>query len=62
MDNVRLKTVEKIIYLDQNISFKDRMSEELDKKIALIWNKYWTLNYIFEGPFKNRHKYQIFNS
>ena len=38
------------------------MEEEINKRITLTWNKYWSLKYIFKGPYSNKQKSEIFNS
>ena len=39
----------RITYLGQIISFKDKMSIEIPRRINLGWNKYWSLKFILKN-------------
>ena len=56
-----IETVTQATYLGQQIAFENRTEIEINTRISKAWSKYWSLKYIFKGPFKNHHKSQVFN-
>ncbi len=59
--NEEIENVEEVIYLGQLI-LQDSTKKEIDRRVTLTWNKYWSLKKIFKGPFMNKNKSEIFNS
>lgn len=47
------KKVSKAFYINQIISIENKTAKEINRRITLIWNKYWSLNYIFKGSFRS---------
>lgn len=61
MDNKKIESVVSIVYLGQLVILKDKTKREVDRRIVLTWKKYWSLKYIFKGPYTNRMKGEILN-
>jgi len=61
IDNQKLEYVEEIIYLGQKITIKNRTKKEIDRRITIAWNKFWSLKHILKGQFKIQHKIEILN-
>ena len=61
IDGKKIEVTE-IIYLGQKITLKNNTTEEIDRRIALGWKKFWSLKHILKGPFSNKSKSQIMNS
>jgi len=39
-----------------------RTEKEIERRISIVWNKFWALKHILKGPFKNYSKSMIFSS
>lgn len=48
--------------MEQIISLENRTEKEVNRRITLAWNKYWSLKHIFKGTFRNDLKSSIFNN
>ncbi len=57
-----IELVDSIIYLGQTISFQNQDTKEINRKIAIGWNKFWSLKSILKNNFPISYKSQIFNS
>lgn len=50
INNIPLEIVEKYVYLGKQISFRrERHSEEVDRRVAMTWKKYWAYKEIFKS-------------
>lgn len=62
INNHKLAYVEEYIYLGQLISFSDRGTKEVQRRLALGWKKFWSLRHIMKGKISIDLKRQIFDS
>ncbi|XP_066902041.1 uncharacterized protein [Halyomorpha halys] len=49
INNHKLAYVEEYIYLGQLISFTDRGAKEVQRRLALGWNMFWSFRHIMKG-------------
>ena len=62
IENIPLEGKDEVIYLGQLIAWDKRNEKEINRRIILAWKKFWSLKFIFKGPFSNKQKSEIFNS
>ena len=62
IDEKKIERVEEIVYLGQNISMRNRTAEEVERRIALTWAKFWSLKNVFKGRITVYNKTKILNS
>lgn len=49
LEGETLETVTEFIYLGRNLSFQNNQSEEIERRIANTWKRYWQLKHIFKN-------------
>ncbi|XP_073986750.1 uncharacterized protein [Rhodnius prolixus] len=57
-----VKWVSESIYLGQTISFQNRTTQEVNRRISISWRKFWSLKHVFKAPLTMEIKKQVFNS
>ena len=57
-----IEKVEEVVYLGQLLSINNEKGKEVERRINIAWQKYWSLKTIFKGPYSNKQKCQVFNS
>jgi len=62
IDQRVIEQTDEIIYLRQRVALKNRMEEEIKRRIKLAWRKFWSLKHILEGKYSNKTKIEILNS
>ena len=48
LGEIHLDNVKSIIYLGQQNSFQNQTENEIKRRIALAWNKFWKLSFILK--------------
>jgi len=61
IDETPLETTDKIIYLGQLISFQNQTENEVSRRIAIAWKKFWSLSYILKQNYPIPFKSHLFN-
>ncbi len=62
IENQVIKQAENVIYLGQLISFQNQADKEINRRLAIAWNKFWSLRLILKGKYPPAYRSQIFNS
>lgn len=62
LNGEEIEAVDQYVYLGQTTSFKNKQEEELSRRIALAWAKYWSLKDILKGKYDNKMKKKVFDS
>ena len=62
IDGKKIVKVDEVVYLGQNISMGNRTADEVERRIALAWKKFWLLKSVFKGKITISNKTKILNS
>ncbi len=57
----KIEVVENVIYLGQLISYQNKTTKEVNRRITLTWNKFWSLKGILKNRIPNNLKSAVFN-
>ncbi|KAG7297348.1 hypothetical protein JYU34_013337 [Plutella xylostella] len=63
IDNNEIEYIEDYTYLGQTMSFHDKMTKEIDKRVANAWKRFWSLKEIMKSKTtKMSIKRKVFNT
>lgn len=61
INNKEIVWVEYEIYLGQKINLGNFNDKKVDRRVSLVWRKFWSLKKIFIGPYRISKENSIYN-
>ena len=56
-----IEAVDELIYLGILVHMESQTEKEINRRITLVWKKYWSLSHIFKGPLSIKAKCDVLN-